>query len=474
MSNFVNDFLKTGAGNVLTQLVSILTIPIITRLYTPNEYGIYAAALSLSLIIAPLMALRYNSALLVPSLSVNTIGLLWLSCIITAILSVILIVVVLVANSLGIFANILGSGSSSEHLWWLVVIIIAPAFNLNFQMAAIKHRRFNSLAIARIAEIGADRCFALLSGFLGAALATNLMMSRALGAIASWLIFFFSAPISIAKRSTWKRLYRLALRYRSFPLSSTPATLIDALGRQLPIVIMAAYLSPDAVGCYALALQLVNMPLVLLGDALSSVYISRAASQKSDHAYIASLSIPIIKIAILCFVPFAVFMNTTGIHLFSYIFGNKWIDAGFYAAITSLAIGIMFLHRILSSLFEIFEKTKLRLGLDVVLFVFKVIGVLFLCKSSFSAPTVIAYITACNFLVYLIGILYIAHKILGISPSIFRATSFFFKLVPFFILGGWIAFADPGKLFQSMLWIGLTGSFLVLQLKSEYLLLKGK
>jgi len=43
-----DDFFKTGVGNVLTQAISVLTIPVITRLYSPHDYGLYASIIALT------------------------------------------------------------------------------------------------------------------------------------------------------------------------------------------------------------------------------------------------------------------------------------------------------------------------------------------------------------------------------------------------------------------------------------------
>lgn len=473
MSSFVSDFLKTGGGNALTQAISILTIPIITRLYSPSEYGIYATVIALSVIAIPLLALRYNTALLIPRLRANTRGLIWLSGITSLFMGLLLFLVALLGVSTGLAEKMLGAEVAS-HIGWLLAIVLIAGFSLNFQMVAVKDRRFSLLAVSRIFEIGLERSLSLAAGLLGFTAAINLLLARAVGALSSGLIFFFNLRGALVPRPGTRRMRRLAIRYRSFPLSSAPATLIDSLSRQLPLVIMTAFLSPHVVGCYALALQLVNMPLVLLGDALASVYLNRAAAHRSDSLYIAQLSTPIIRISILVFLPFALFLNTTGQPLFSYVFGADWADAGVYAGITSLAIGIMFIHRILGSLFEISEKTRVRLWFDATLFVIKIVGTFVLCKAGFSAGWVILFIAASNFLVYLAGILYVARNLLSISIDAAKLKIFMVKLAPAVIIAGWITAAKPGVLLQGMAWLALALPLVLLHLKSEYTLLKSR
>ena len=54
------------AGTALSNLLIILTTPLLTRLYTPEEFGVYSVFLSLLFIGTILVSLRYETAIPLP------------------------------------------------------------------------------------------------------------------------------------------------------------------------------------------------------------------------------------------------------------------------------------------------------------------------------------------------------------------------------------------------------------------------
>ena len=65
MKNIRNRALKLGAGTVIAQLISILSVPVITRMYGPQEYGHLTLFLSTASILIPLATLRIESRLVI-------------------------------------------------------------------------------------------------------------------------------------------------------------------------------------------------------------------------------------------------------------------------------------------------------------------------------------------------------------------------------------------------------------------------
>jgi len=58
--------LQIGSANVVSQIISFIAVPLITRIYSPVEYGIFSVALAIIGVLVPLSALKYSSAIVLP------------------------------------------------------------------------------------------------------------------------------------------------------------------------------------------------------------------------------------------------------------------------------------------------------------------------------------------------------------------------------------------------------------------------
>ena len=66
MSIFVRNVITLGLGNLIAQLISVAAVPLITRLYTPEEYGIFTVYLAVSMAIFPIASLQFDTAAILP------------------------------------------------------------------------------------------------------------------------------------------------------------------------------------------------------------------------------------------------------------------------------------------------------------------------------------------------------------------------------------------------------------------------
>ena len=56
-----------AGGTGVAQLVGILSSPIVTRLYTPSDYGAYAVAASVLAVLVSVACIRYEGAIPLPA-----------------------------------------------------------------------------------------------------------------------------------------------------------------------------------------------------------------------------------------------------------------------------------------------------------------------------------------------------------------------------------------------------------------------
>ena len=82
-SKFSKNVITLITGTALAQAVPIAITPILTRLYTPEDFGVFAVYMALSSILVVLVTGRYELAIVVPQKDEDAINIVALSVVLS-------------------------------------------------------------------------------------------------------------------------------------------------------------------------------------------------------------------------------------------------------------------------------------------------------------------------------------------------------------------------------------------------------
>ena len=102
-SEFNRNILTLMTGTTIAQAIPIAISPILTRIYTPEDFGIFAIFLAITLIIGSIANGRYELAIMIPKKDEDAINIFALGFIITTSISLLLLVLVLIFQKYFIF-----------------------------------------------------------------------------------------------------------------------------------------------------------------------------------------------------------------------------------------------------------------------------------------------------------------------------------------------------------------------------------
>jgi O-antigen/teichoic acid export membrane protein len=229
--------------------------------------------------------------------------------------------------------------------------------------------------------------------------------------------------------------------------------------------------SPLEIGFYALATRVISMPMMLIGDSVSKVFLQQATLSAGKGVGLAKETKNLFGNMVYISLPVVVVLIWFGGNLFELIFGPEWLEAGVYAQILSISFLGMFLYRPLSALFDALERPRARLIFNVTFLIGRVGAVVLAAYVGSTIITTIIVLTATTCLLYagafvylfgLIGvsigeILSIIVKKGAILAPIFIGIPFLkflghdYSVVSTFVAaglvmlqGGFILFLDPG------------------------------
>lgn len=425
---FAKNVLKLTSGNIIAQVITLAAIPIITRIYLPENYGGYAIYLALTAVLIPLSTFHFNRAMMLPKDRNDAINLLALSFISVTGFSLFLTLIALVIK-FGAFAPKAWINEGiSKYLWFIPFGILIQGYFRTVIFWSLRNKKFGNMAIARINASIADRGFVLSFGFLFNANAIGLIGGRIVGpffALCYMIRRIIIPEIKVFyKELSFTKMKSLAYRYKKFPLFSTLAFFVNNFAREAPLLFLGLFFSPVIVGFYGLALRVINMPMKLIGDAISKVFLQKATADSEKGKISAIDTIGLFSFLIYFSLPGVLILINYGDVLFGLIFGTKWSEAGVYSQILSFSFFAMFLYRPLSVFFDAFERQKQRLVFNLLLLSVRsgtIIVTALITKSVYitlialALSTILIYICAYIYLFNLVGIN--AKNLLGIFIS---------------------------------------------------------
>ena len=419
MRRFLKDSFVVAFGNVIAQAISILTIPIITRLYSPDIYGIYVTFLSIATAILPIATLRYSAAILVPKNDRNAGYVSLVGYIVCVILSAIGLFIVFVFYGLDILPQSWKQYDYEELLFLAPVTLLILGFYRLALSETIRQGLFKPMAVSRIMEAASNRTLALGATVLLGASPYFLVIGRILCGAVAWGLLLKGQMSFVrqlfSSKSKIKRTIATARHYKHFPLFSSWSFLTESVGRQAPIVLMAYFYQSQMVAFYALAIQMLSMPVTLIGDSLAFVFLQRCSKLQNNKLEIGRIVTEIINLILALFLPIIFILFSRGSEIFSFVFGPEWGVAGQFAAIISIASLFTFSHRIFGTLFELLQIVHWRLPFDFSLMLLK-IAIIFICVAlSLDAWAIVVAVAAANVFFYSITLVILFVKKLEMS-----------------------------------------------------------
>jgi O-antigen/teichoic acid export membrane protein len=231
-------------GTAGSQLVMLLASPLLTRLFSPEEFGLLAVYTSFLALFTVVTSLRYELAIPLPTDEKEAVNVVILSLLIVVAISLISALMVIFSGAA--LATLFGVSTLSDYLWFLPIGVFFVGTYQVFNFWAIRQKNFGGISKTRIKQAITTLIIQLIGYKLGvAALIGGHAGGQGVGSLALAgnsfkRNFFYQVSLS--------GIVTAAQRYRKFPLYSTWAGLFNTLGGQLPLLMFAALFSPVAAG----------------------------------------------------------------------------------------------------------------------------------------------------------------------------------------------------------------------------------
>lgn len=369
-SAYARNVLTLMTGTSLAQAIPIAISPILTRLYSPEEFGRFALYMAVAMIASVLVTGRYELAILLPRKDRDALHIAALAIALSiAISAVLLVVVIIFAYPI---ASLLGDATLAPWLYWVPASTLLLGVYQSLNYWSNRKAQYKRLAISRTVQSTGVALAQMGSGYAGSG-AVGLLGGQVAGQVLA---------TSVLVRMIWREDFRqirslkaarslaLAKKYINFPKYLILAHGFNTASGQMPVLLLSALFNTTAAGFFTLTQRVMAAPMSLIANALGDVF-----RQEASQAYIHQGNCEEIyrktfkRLLLISILPFAIFFYAAP-ELFALIFGEKWRIAGEYARILTPMAFLQFITSPISQAAVITGNQRIDLLWQLALFIF--------------------------------------------------------------------------------------------------------
>lgn len=324
---FVRSVSVLVGGTAFAQALMVLVLPLLTRLYTPEDFSVLAVYSSILGIVSVAACLRLEIAIPLPQRDEDAANLLALAlCSSAGVAGLSALIVVLFPVQI---VALVAQPKLLPYLWLLPLGILLSSSCAALQFWTTRKKRFSVIAKTHLTQaIGGAGTQA------GLGWASIAPLGLLLGQMISSGAGIFQLVRDALKNDRgalrlihWSDMKRMFREYDRFPKYSTVESLANNAGTQLPIIIIAALaLGPEA-GFLVLTMRVMQVPVGLIGGAVAQVYLSRAPDEFRAGT-LDKFTLNVLGGLIKAGVGPLLFVGIVAPPMFSLVFGKQWERAG--------------------------------------------------------------------------------------------------------------------------------------------------
>ncbi len=358
-SRFLVNVTTLMSGKVIAALIAILTTPIVSRLFGPDDFGVAAQYISMVSILATIAALGYETAFVLPREHRDGIALLALTYRLLLAFSALLLVLLGIGAMLGIHWDSLDELGGTKWLLPVGVLLLGAVNVQNSWLTRTKGFRTATTSLvannvtASGTRIGLGALFGssvlgLVTGYLVGALSQLFMQARSDREDVR-------AALHHVERAELKAIAR---HYQDFPKLNAPASMIFATGRQLPVLMLGQMYSTTVAGFYAMAFRLVYGPVDVIASSVRRVFLQSAAEITQQGGDLRrSFLVSIGTLALIGIVP-TICLSLFGEPLSTWFLGARWTSAGRYLEIIAPSLFMLLIIAPCNGVFIVLRQQR--------------------------------------------------------------------------------------------------------------------
>jgi cbb3-type cytochrome oxidase maturation protein len=356
--SFIANVLTLMTGTTIAQAILITIAPILTRIYKPEDFGIFALYMAIVSMIAIIATGRYELAIMLPENDDDAINIVCLSVCIVFFISFMTLIVIWLFNAQ--ITKLMGSDKLSIWIYLIPISVLLTGIYQAFNYWSNRKKQYKRLAISRIAQSTTTASVNLEMGFEGfgfSGLILGVLVGQGIATyVLGWQIW--REDKDKQKLISKKKMTENMIKYKDFPRINSIHAFIDSLQTSGIVFLISSFFGNVILGFYSFTMRILQAPFGLIGSAFSQVFIQKASETYNNGGDLQSLvKKTMIRLSLIA-LPILIILVFFAPDIFTLIFGNNWREAGVYAQILSPWFFLNFISSPVSQVPLILDKQK--------------------------------------------------------------------------------------------------------------------
>ncbi|HEG8937419.1 TPA: type 8 capsular polysaccharide synthesis protein Cap8K [Staphylococcus aureus] len=318
LNKFIGDSFLMILSSGIAQVILIITTPIITRLYSPTEFGEFTIFSNIAMILIPIINARYD-LLIVNTKNDRSANILSQISFLISLL-ILLILIPIFAISAWLYPNFI-----LDFIFIIIMLFLVSLTNI-FTNYLNKERKYKVLSLINVFRAGSMALLQIIFGLLALG-SLGLIIGFSLSYIAGITLGYktFKKHFNIVRdKEETKALF---LENKNQLVYSTPSILLNSLSFSVVVFFIGILYTNTEVGIYGMAIRVLGIPVTIISLGLSKIFMQQANDYYIEHGNFRNLLLKfssiLVIVSIILYVPLYLFSE----ELVNILLGHSWGDA---------------------------------------------------------------------------------------------------------------------------------------------------
>ena len=374
-SEVVRNTTKLLSANVLAQVVGLLIYPLLTRLYSQDDFGLLSLFVSMGGVLAIIATAEYQYSIVLPGDDKTAVGSWHAGAIILCCVTLLISFSIPFAPQI---AALFKAPSLVQWYWMLPLYVFLMGLWALLNYWYSRHKQFGKIGTYQVTQslVGAGA----KSGFGAAGFTSGgLIVSSILAPLTAIGLNILTSLRSLRPLRTFDKNATItaARTYRNFPCFSLPRALVNNVSGNLGVWLLTPAFGLTSVGFFGMAITLAFRPLNVICNSIYQVLFQRTSERVQQHRSIRHIFRQLLpKTALIVGLAFLALYFVLP-SLCGWLLSDGWEETG---ELIRLFLPWLFFSMLVAPicfLADVFGKQKIGLFFEILLVTARAAGLLF-------------------------------------------------------------------------------------------------
>ncbi len=374
-SDWAKNSAKLLTANVVAQAIGLVVYPILTRLYSPDDFGLLNLFLSIGGVLVILATAEYQYAIVLPKEEKQGVACVHIGIFTTLCLTAFCALTIPFSTPI---ANLFSTPNLADWWWLMPIFVLVSALWTLLNYWYTRQKCFGQISayqvtqssVGTLAKIGFGVGHLTAFGLIGSAIIAPLT------ALATTIGLNFKRQIGQLLHFDRTTCRAMAKEYANFPKYSLPRALVNNLSGALPSLLLTPFFGLANLGFWGMALTLAFRPLNMISQSLYQVLFEKVTKQVNSNELVLPLLRRIYLPLLIGFIPLMGLLYVIMPQLVTWLLGAKWLMTATCIRYMLPWLTSVFFAAPLAFISDVFYKQRLFLCVEFVYFMLRISAIL--------------------------------------------------------------------------------------------------